>query len=130
MKPLLLILFLSLAGKTPSEIRIPYRQLCWADYQGKVPANAPTTAARSFIQTEMQTEEKGGKYHFLIVAYFLVDSSFVRTPTDQVLRHEQTHFKIACIEARKCNLVLAPMQGGDSLDWVSAQTLYDHCYDE
>src|SRR6267154_1504040 len=98
MKPLLFIALLSLFGRNTSEIRIPYRQLTWADYRGTVPENEPDVAARTYTQMEFEQEEQGGEYHFRVLAYVLADSSFVRVKSEATLRHEQTHFKITCIE--------------------------------
>lgn len=130
MKPLLFIALLSLFGKNTSEIRIPYRQLTWSDYRGNVPENEPSIAARTFTQIEYETEQQGGKYYFRVLVYFVPDSSFVRIKSEATLRHEQTHFKIACIEAKRCNLAMAPMQGGDSIAEVAASALYDHCFEQ
>lgn len=130
MKPLLLIALLSLFGKTPSENRIPYRELTWADYRGTVPEDKPTIAAHTFTQMEFETEPIGDKYYYRVLAYVLPDSSFVRVREDRILRHEQTHFKIACIEAKRCNMALAPLQGGDSSDQTVANALYEHYFDE
>lgn len=130
MKPLLFIAFLSLFGNKPSEYRIPYRQLTWADFRCPPPGDQPTIAARTFTQLSMQTTEEGGKYHFCVVAYVLADSSFVRLRDDKTLRHEQTHFTITSIEARKCDAALAPLQGGDSTTLVAAAAFYAHYFDE
>lgn len=129
MKPLLFIAILSLFGKPSSEIRIPYRQLTWADYRGAIPENEPTIAARTYTQLDMGTTQSGDVYHFQVVAYVLADSSFVRLRDDKTLRHEQTHFKIAYIEARRCMLALQPLQGGDSVSEKAAGILYDHFFD-
>ncbi len=130
MKKLLFFALLSLFGKEPSEKRIPYRPLTWADFRGLVPENEPTVAARTCTQIELQTVEQDGRFHFHAVAYFLADSSFVRVRDDKTLRHEQTHFTIACIEAAKCNRALAILQGGDSTMEKAASALYDHFFDQ
>lgn len=130
MKPLLFIALLSLFGKPVSEIRIPYRELTWADYRGSVPENEPDVAARTCTQMELEIEQIGGKYHFRVLAYVLADSSFVRLRDDKTLHHEQTHFKITCIEALKCNRALAPLQEGDSTRQTTANDLYNHYFDE
>lgn len=125
MKLSFLVLLLSLIGNYPSEKEIPYRLLSWSDFRAAVPKNEPTVAARTATQLEMETTETDGRFGFVVRACFLPDSSFVRVRSDRNLRHEQTHFKIACIEAKKCMLALAPLQRGDSVDKRMAITLYD-----
>lgn len=125
MKLLFLLLFLSLSGNEPSEKEIPYRTLSWLDFRAPVPENEPTVAARTATQMEMETAETNGRSTFVVRVYFLPDSSFVRVRSDANLRHEQTHFQIACIEARRCMLGLVPLQKGDSLAKEKAFVLYE-----
>lgn len=128
MKLSILLWFLSLTGNYSSEKEIPYRTLTWEDFRGLVPENEPTVAARTVTELEMETTEIAGRFRFVVKSCFLADSSFVRVRTDRNLHHEQTHFKIACIEARKCILALAPLQGGDSTDKSTAFTVYEHYF--
>ncbi len=130
MKPLLFILFLSLFGKPTPESRISYRQLTWADYRATAPEDRPTVAAETCTQMELETEPIGGKYYYRVLAYVLPDSSFVRVREDRILRHEQTHFKIACIAAKRCNQALAALQGQDSNSEQGANDLYAQYFDE
>lgn len=129
MKLVFLFLFLSLSGNNPSEKEIPYRQLTWADFRASVPENEPSVAARTVTQLTMETTELEGRFLFVVKACFLPDSSFVRVRSDANLRHEQTHFRIACIEARKCMLSLEPLQKGDSIDKTQALNLYNHYFE-
>lgn len=130
MKLLFFLLLLSLSGNPASEIGITYRALSWSDFRSPVPENEPSVAARTTTELAMETTEIDGRFSFDVKAYFLPDSSFVRLRTDANLRHEQTHFKIAYIEARKCMLALAPLQHGDSVDNRMAFTLYQNYVDK
>lgn len=130
MKLSLLLLILSLSGNYPSEKEIPYRQLTWADFRAPVPYDELTVAARTTTQMQLETTEIDGKARFVVRALFLPDFSFVREKTDANLRHEQTHFKIVCIEATKCMSALEPLQGGDSIDKSMALALYNHYFEE
>lgn len=113
-----------------SDDRIPFRELSWSDFRGKVPANETTVAARTTAQLVIGTGECGGVFTFDVKAYFLPDSSFVRIKSDLGLRHEQTHFRIAHIEALKCMLALEPLQHGDAAAQSKAEALYEHFYEE
>lgn len=126
MRIVLLLMFLSLFGNEPSDNGIFYRQLTWSDFRGSIPARNPSTAA--FTTTELVFEyeyDEAGRYNFCVTAYFLPDSSFVRTASDEGLRHEQTHFKIAYIAALECCQKLVPLQGGGAAAKKEAQYLYE-----
>ncbi|SRR6266566_1285768 len=114
MKLLFLLLFLSLSGKEPSDTGIKYRTLTWADFKGKIDKNDPFSAALTTCQFEFTWEDNDGHFTYGVVAYFLPYSSYVRVKSDEVLRHEQTHFKIAYLTALKCNRDLLTLQDGDS----------------
>ena len=129
MKLVFLLLFLSLSGNNPSEKEIPYRLLSWSDFRGPVPENEPSVAARTVTQVSMETTETDERSTFVVKACFLPDSSFVRVRTDANLRHEQTHFRIAYIEARKCMQALEPLQRGDSNDKAQALKIYDYYFE-
>lgn len=107
MKLLFFLLLLSLSGNDPSENRIDYKALSWSDYKGKVPEKDQQVAARTCTEMELEITEYGPKYHYAVRAYFLPDSSFVRTPNDDILLHEQTHFDIAHVAAMRCTKRLA-----------------------
>lgn len=111
MKVLFYLLLLSLYGNEPSRFGIAYRELTWQDFRGPVPANEPTIGARSSVMLVMEppNAEEGSQYR--VMAYFQPDSSFVRQKNDKLLRHEQTHFKIAYIEAIACMQELPDFEG-------------------
>ena len=126
MQKLLFITLLSLFGKEPSDGGIAYRELSWTDFRGTIPARMPATAA--FTTTELVFEyefDEQGHYNFCVNAYFLPEASFVRAASDEALRHEQTHFKIAYIAALECTQKLAPLQGGGMAAKKEAERLYE-----
>ncbi len=130
MKVLFLILFLSQFGNEVSDNGIPYRTLAWSDFRSPVPASDIFVAARTTTELVLETTDIDGHFSFVVKAYFLPFSSYVRVRSEVNLRHEQTHFKIACIEAGKCMKAFAPLQIGDSLDKGMAETLYNHFVEE
>jgi hypothetical protein len=124
MKLLFLLLFLSLSGKDPSDNGISYRSLTWADFRGKCPADEPGTAAKTSTEIELTTTQNGIAYTWAVTCHFLPYSSFVRVRTPEVLRHEQTHFKIAYIASLKFECRVWCLQGGDSVANIIAQGNY------
>lgn len=128
MQKLLFIALLSLFGKEPSDGGIAYRNLSWNDFQGSIPARSAFTAAYTSTELILESDsDERGNYTFAVSAYFLPDCSFVRTPTDEVLRHEQTHFKIAYIAALECMAELIPLQGKGWPAQKKAEQLYEKC---
>lgn len=130
MKLLFLFFLLPLSSALSSDNGIPYRELSWSDFRGKVPSNEILVGARTTAQLVMGTSEAGGIFSFDVKAYFLPNSSFVRVRSDLGLRHEQTHFRIAHIEALKCMQALEPLQQGDLIARQKADALYDHYFEE
>ena len=130
MNALFLMLFLFLTGNSPSDNGIPYRLLVWSDYKAPAPENEPMVAARTMTQLAMERASTDGVYTYTVKAYFLPYSSFVRVRTNDVLRHEQTHFKIAQIMALRCMLDLKPLQRGDSVASNLAEQIYNHYTDQ
>lgn len=125
MKPLLLIAFLSIFGKEPSDDGITYRNLSWSDFRGAVPEGQTTFAAMTATQLIYDYENDGDQYTFRVTAYFEPGSSFVRVKSDAALRHEQTHFKIAFLMAQECMRELKPLQGGNEGAKKKADDIYD-----
>lgn len=130
MKLSFLLLFLSLSGNYHSEKEIPYRILTWADFRAPVPYNEPFVGARTHVEIDLETFEANEVYKFKVVAYMLADSSFVREKTDDVLRHEQTHFQIGYIASLRCMHDLDPLQGGGPSAKKEAVRLYNRDCDE
>lgn len=128
MKFLFFCLLLSQFWKNVSNPEITYRQLSCDDFRGPLPQNEPSVAARSTCQLAISTETADGVYHFVVRAYFLPDCSFIRVRTARVLRHEQTHFKIAEIQALKLSRKLEPLQGGNASDSTQAIVNFENYF--
>lgn len=127
MKLLFLMLFLSLSGKEPSDSGILYRQLTWKDFKGKVPKDTELDiAAVTTCQFQFEWTTDGDYFTYSIKAYFLPYQSYVRQGSNEVLRHEQTHFKIAQIMALNCMRDLEPLQGGDHMTKKAADSIFLH----
>ncbi len=76
------------------------RQLTWSDYKGKPDANSEAAASTTtYLGIEYRMEDRS--FSWKIQCRFSLTKSWGRTKTDFVLRHEQGHFDIAEIFARK-----------------------------
>ncbi len=83
----------------------PNRKLNWSDFKGKVPVNAANAAlTNTAINVEFGFSNKG--MIFSIRCRFDKNKSWVRIKNDLVLSHEQGHFDIAELHARKLNKAL------------------------
>jgi uncharacterized protein DUF922 len=81
------------------------RRLTWSDFRGRVPANAANAAlTNTAINVEFGFSNKGMTYS--IKCRFDKNKSWVRIKNDLVLGHEQGHFDIAELHARKLNKAL------------------------
>ncbi|MHA4843485.1 DUF922 domain-containing protein [Flavitalea antarctica] len=81
------------------------KRLNWTDFKGRVPANASNAAlTNTAINVEFGFSKKGMTYS--IKCRFDKTKSWVRIKNDLVLGHEQGHFDIAELHARKLNKAL------------------------
>jgi Bacterial protein of unknown function (DUF922) len=91
------------------------RRLAWNDYQAKPPARHDVSALTSYALS-FDNDCDGGTYHVRIVAAFLQEKSWVDPAvlTQQdvsrlTLEHEQTHFDLAELHARKMRKAIAAL---------------------
>ena len=115
-----LFLFLTVIITTPESIQ--WRKLSWNDFNGSVSSGA---AASTATEISFQTKEKGGRYYFTATALFAPKSSFTTTKSEKTLRHEQLHFDITELFARKINKEIEKYQGGSYQDCARAGVIYD-----
>jgi hypothetical protein len=81
------------------------RKLTWIDFKGDPDPHSPNAALTSSnINIEFGYNNTGFQYSIRCV--FDKTRSWVRIPTDEVLAHEQGHFDIAEIYARRLNKAL------------------------
>jgi hypothetical protein len=105
---LLLPVFLSFSG-IKDENDIPWaasRRLIWSDFKSQPDRNATNAALTSskIIFNYGYGDDKGFTYHISCV--FDKTSSWGKVKTEYILSHEQGHFDIAEIYARKLNKAL------------------------
>jgi hypothetical protein len=84
------------------------RPLAWSDFKGPAPAETGAVAAQTHYDLLHGAGCTGAKFEFRVVAAFVpgqswVRSSMLRSPADsaRALRHEQTHFDITEVHARR-----------------------------
>jgi len=84
------------------------RPLTWADFQGRPPDRSDSVAAETAYTILNGVRCVGSKFDYTVVAAFRPSDSWVklpmlRTPADntRALRHEQAHFDLAEVHARR-----------------------------
>ena len=92
------------------------RPLTWADFKGEPPDNAGVVAARTNYTIIHGMQCAGRKFEYRVVAGFRTKESWVRhailrTPADsaRALRHEQTHFDLSEVHARRLRRYFAEL---------------------
>jgi hypothetical protein len=111
----LLLLCLAPPCKAQEDSAIPWnahRKLSWADFRGKPLKTAWAAATTaSGISYEYTAQEKGEGYEvdFKIGAFFYPDKSWYQQELcdELVLGHEQLHFDISELYARKMSKIMA-----------------------
>jgi hypothetical protein len=103
------LLLIAITLIQPDNNLIPWstaRKLTWSDFKGDPDPHSPNAALTSSnINIEFGYNNTGFQYSIRCV--FDKNRSWVRIATDEVLAHEQGHFDIAEIYARKLNKALA-----------------------
>jgi len=93
----------------------PTRRLAWTDYHATPPPRRSVVAITSYVLS-FDNDCNGATYHVRIVAAFLQDKSWVdpvvlvRPDVSRLtLEHEQTHFDLAELHARKMRKAIAAL---------------------
>jgi hypothetical protein len=128
MKYLLAIsLFIFTAGSIGSgEIKWSNRPLRWTDFT-QVNRGAGAFKAQTFSGIRFSLDEENGKIYVDVEAYFDPSESWVvrSSQTPYLLKHEQLHFDITELHARKLRKALFDIQGTDRQSFRSAR-LWHH----
>jgi hypothetical protein len=106
---LLLSLTLSSYGQSKDEELISWgegKKLTWADYKGQAKADTDAAASTAtYLGIEYNFNSKG--FGYKITCSFSKTKSWGLHKTDYILAHEQGHFDIAEIFARKLNMKMS-----------------------
>lgn len=87
-------------------------RLSWSDFRGR-PVHSSPHGAMSSVGVDLNYVQRGDQVSISIQAFFIRRSSWVKadTKTDEALNHEQGHFDIAEIYARKLRKEVGEMGG-------------------
>jgi hypothetical protein len=84
------------------------RPLAWPDFKGRPPTEVSAVAAQTNYALLHGARCTGAKFEFRVVAAFLPNESWVRpsmlrgpAESARALRHEQTHFDVTEVHARR-----------------------------
>jgi len=100
------------------------RLLTWNDYKGRPDAKSDAAASTTtYLGIEYRMDEKGFSYK--IQCRFSITKSWGRSKTDFILKHEQGHFDIAEIFARKLNQRMSQYRFNQTTYKTDLKTIYD-----
>lgn len=120
------ILLISIANMQYDDSKILWKKntkLKWEDFQRILPPKniEPTILATTYSSINYEyTQEDNSIPEFQIKAYFLKDSSWTRTQSITTLEHEQLHFDITELYARKIR------KGIDSLNYLKINDINEY----
>jgi hypothetical protein len=101
-----------------------HKQLTWADYKGKPDPNSDAAASTTtYLGIEYNISPKGFK--FKIQCRFSRNRSWGLAKTDYILKHEQGHFDIAEIFARKLNKEMSEYEFDDKTFKKDLRNIYE-----
>jgi len=122
-----LLLVFSFTLKTGDE-SIPWSEkpLRWDDFRGK-PHPRSNVSALTYSGIKYNFEQNGNRLTMKVVATFDPEHSWVNNDlaTEYVLRHEQLHFDISELHARKLRAALKQISPTTSRPNSDAEKLYD-----
>ena len=83
------------------------RDITWKDFRGKAPA-ASRYEAQAYCEIDGSVEAKPDDVHYTVNCYFLPKESWTKTHNnDYILHHEQLHFDLAEVYARRLRKALS-----------------------
>jgi hypothetical protein len=92
-----------------------FYDLSWEDFQAK-PADGTFGDAGTAVQIKAKPYMVGSKVHYDVLAYFDRGRSWSRDRSDALLRHEQLHFHLAELYARKIRKKIADLDKAGTND--------------
>lgn len=133
-KQFLVLIFLCLLGFAKGQDKIFWnenRKLVWADFQSKTKPNASQAAATTFCGISYLLDSSTKKFtdkQVAIASFFVPSKSWAHTDhrTEIVLMHEQSHFDIAELFARRFRKLISDK----TLDVKSLQKYYNQVYED
>ncbi|MDN5200060.1 DUF922 domain-containing protein [Fulvivirgaceae bacterium BMA10] len=113
----------------------PDRKLTWDDYKGTPNTESPFNAESSLqisYGMSIRDDGRGIKIKFDVKCSFDIDESWVKpgSKSDRLLKHEQLHFDIAEIYARKLRLKLEKNTFDAKNYQKKSQSIFQENFDE
>ncbi|APZ46372.1 hypothetical protein BW723_08705 [Polaribacter reichenbachii] len=108
-KLIFLIVFISVSVNTGAQNKSEKKSITWSknvkvkklDFKGKIDKNSKNIAQTGANIIIVPYAKKGGKYLYRVLAKFYKYKSWINTNSELILNHEQLHFDIAELYARK-----------------------------
>jgi hypothetical protein len=91
-------------------------RLTWSDFRA-VPDNAAFGAARTAVTISAKPFKRNRKLQYKVGAYFLRNHSWCKTKSINLLNHEQGHFDLAELYARKARQKILQLQQSNVTDY-------------
>ncbi|MBK5271221.1 MAG: DUF922 domain-containing protein [Bacteroidia bacterium] len=107
----------------------PFKRLTWNDYKGKPDSNSDA-AATTTSYLGIKYNFKNNSVTYKIICRFSKNKSWGLHKTDHILSHEQGHFDITEIFARKLNKKTGDYKFNKSTYQKDLQKIYDDLMDE
>ncbi|MFI5132960.1 MAG: DUF922 domain-containing protein [Chitinophagales bacterium] len=105
------------------------KKLVWTDYKGKVdPSSDAAASTATYLGIDYNISN--GAVTYKITCRFSKDKSWGRYQSDYILSHEQGHFDITEIFARKLNKVMSDYKFNRSTYEHDLQKIYQDILDE
>jgi hypothetical protein len=105
------------------------KKLSWSDYKGKADAGSAAAASTAtYLNIEYNFDRNGLSYK--ITCSFSKNKSWTRDTSDYILAHEQGHFDIAEIFARKLNKKMQEYQVNTRTMQNDLKKIYQEVMDE
>lgn len=134
LRPFLALIFLFIIGLTNAQDKIFWnenRKLVWEDFQSKTQPNTSKAAATTFCGISYLLNSPTKKFtskEVKIESFFVPSKSWAHKDhkTDLVLMHEQSHFDIAELFARRFRKLISDK----TMDAKTLQKFYTNVYDD
>lgn len=134
LRPFLAFIFLFIIGLSNAQDKIFWnenRKLVWADFQSKTQPNTSKAAATTFCGISYLLKSPTKKFtskEVKIQSFFVPSKSWTHNEheTDLVLMHEQSHFDIAELFARRFRKLISDK----TMDAKMLQKYYTEIYDD
>lgn len=114
-------------------ISSPYKELQWSDFKGKPNPveiakgmSASTTTTWDFTDST----DDNGRVWFDLSCAFVSETSWTITDNPRTLLHENTHYRIALLWAKKCIDKIAKYQGCTENKKKKVSAIYDYYWAE